>query len=163
MEDLSPKSRATLREESNGIKGGLMNRRTTVAWVGGLALAALGASMAGAHEGHEHKVMGTIERLAEERLEVEDATGKTVALALNDKTVYLRGETTTAVSELRVGERVVVEFREAAEVRTAVKVRVGEAAAKAPYSCLMHPDVVSDKAGKCPKCGMDLTPKAKGK
>ena len=25
------------------------------------------------------------------------------------------------------------------------------------YSCPMHPDVKSDKAGKCPKCGMDLT------
>ncbi len=29
------------------------------------------------------------------------------------------------------------------------------------YSCPMHPDVTSDKPGKCPKCGMDLklTPK----
>lgn len=25
------------------------------------------------------------------------------------------------------------------------------------YTCAMHPDVKSDKAGKCPKCGMDLT------
>lgn len=25
------------------------------------------------------------------------------------------------------------------------------------YTCPMHPDVKSDKAGKCPKCGMDLT------
>jgi len=27
----------------------------------------------------------------------------------------------------------------------------------ANYSCPMHPNVVSDAAGKCPKCGMDLT------
>ncbi|MBN8836157.1 MAG: hypothetical protein J0I09_02780 [Sphingobacteriia bacterium] len=29
------------------------------------------------------------------------------------------------------------------------------------YSCPMHPEVTSDKPGKCPKCGMDLnlTPK----
>lgn len=138
-----------------------MNRRT-MAWVGGLALVALGASMAVTHEGHEHKVMGTIERLAKERLEVKDATGKTVQLVLNDKTVYLKGDKPTAASDLQVGERVVVEFREAADVRTAVKVRIGEAAAKAQYSCPMHPDVVSEKAGKCPKCGMTLTPKAKG-
>ena len=25
------------------------------------------------------------------------------------------------------------------------------------YTCQMHPDVVSDSPGKCPKCGMDLT------
>ncbi|SDR09411.1 copper-resistance protein, CopA family [Chryseobacterium soldanellicola] len=24
------------------------------------------------------------------------------------------------------------------------------------YTCLMHPEVISDKSGKCPKCGMDL-------
>ena len=28
---------------------------------------------------------------------------------------------------------------------------------KMKYSCPMHPDVTSDKAGKCTKCGMDLT------
>jgi len=27
---------------------------------------------------------------------------------------------------------------------------------KVEYSCPMHPDVVQDKPGKCPKCGMDL-------
>ena len=25
------------------------------------------------------------------------------------------------------------------------------------YNCLMHPDITSDKPGKCSKCGMDLT------
>lgn len=28
---------------------------------------------------------------------------------------------------------------------------------QAIYTCPMHPDVSSDKPGKCPKCGMDLT------
>jgi len=26
------------------------------------------------------------------------------------------------------------------------------------YTCPHHPEVVSDKPGKCPKCGMDLVP-----
>jgi hypothetical protein len=31
-------------------------------------------------------------------------------------------------------------------------------AAKQLYTCPMHPDVISDKPGKCPKCGMNLVP-----
>ena len=31
-------------------------------------------------------------------------------------------------------------------------------AAKQLYTCPMHPDVISDKPGQCPKCGMNLVP-----
>jgi len=34
--------------------------------------------------------------------------------------------------------------------------RRGQAAAEAPYRCPMHPDVRSDKPGRCPVCGMQL-------
>ncbi|MDZ4837698.1 MAG: efflux RND transporter periplasmic adaptor subunit [Candidatus Melainabacteria bacterium] len=30
------------------------------------------------------------------------------------------------------------------------------------YTCTMHPEVISDKPGKCPKCGMPLVPKEVG-
>lgn len=30
---------------------------------------------------------------------------------------------------------------------------------KIVYTCPMHPEVTSDKPGKCPKCGIDLVPK----
>lgn len=33
------------------------------------------------------------------------------------------------------------------------------AAATAKYTCPMHPEVVSDAPGRCPKCGMDLVAK----
>ncbi len=29
----------------------------------------------------------------------------------------------------------------------------------ATYTCSMHPEVKSDKPGKCPKCGMELVKK----
>ena len=31
-------------------------------------------------------------------------------------------------------------------------------AVKQLYTCPMHPDVISDQPGKCPKCGMNLVP-----
>ncbi len=34
-----------------------------------------------------------------------------------------------------------------------------DAAAAKTYACPMHPDVTSDKPGKCSKCGMDLKAK----
>ncbi|HRH66272.1 MAG TPA: heavy metal-binding domain-containing protein [Bacteroidia bacterium] len=35
-----------------------------------------------------------------------------------------------------------------------------QAAAAAQYTCPMHPDVISDKPGQCPQCGMDLQVKS---
>lgn len=31
------------------------------------------------------------------------------------------------------------------------------------YTCPMHPEVISDKLGRCPKCGMNLVPQTKNK
>jgi len=35
---------------------------------------------------------------------------------------------------------------------------IAKKAKKVKYHCPMHPDVTSDKPGKCPKCGMELVP-----
>ncbi len=35
------------------------------------------------------------------------------------------------------------------------------AAATTKYTCTMHPEVVRNKPGKCPKCGMALVPMKK--
>ena len=41
--------------------------------------------------------------------------------------------------------------------------RAGSKNAGVVYTCPMHPEVTSDKPGKCPKCGMTLVErKAKG-
>jgi multidrug efflux pump subunit AcrA (membrane-fusion protein) len=38
----------------------------------------------------------------------------------------------------------------------------GDTAQARRYTCIMHPEVISDKPGKCPKCGMELVPKTSG-
>jgi len=35
--------------------------------------------------------------------------------------------------------------------------------AKVQYTCTMHPEVISNKPGKCPKCGMTLIKKTDAK
>jgi hypothetical protein len=61
-----------------------------------------------AHEGHAHKVMGTVSAVHEKHLEVEDTTGKIRSMSLNEKTKILRGTKAAKSSEITVGERVVV-------------------------------------------------------
>lgn len=36
------------------------------------------------------------------------------------------------------------------------KTESNENASAGTYTCTMHPEVISDKPGKCPKCGMEL-------
>lgn len=43
-----------------------------------------------------------------------------------------------------------------ADTTKAKKVKL---APKVQYTCTMHPEVLSDKPGKCPKCGMTLVKK----
>lgn len=38
------------------------------------------------------------------------------------------------------------------------KTNLQQSATVQKYTCPMHSEVVSDKPGKCPKCGMELVP-----
>ncbi|MEI7542760.1 MAG: heavy metal-binding domain-containing protein [bacterium] len=44
-------------------------------------------------------------------------------------------------------------------VKPVAKVQTSGAAQLVQYTCPMHPEVISDKPGKCPKCGMELVVK----
>jgi hypothetical protein len=61
-----------------------------------------------AHEGHVHKVMGTVAMRHGNHLEVKATDGKTAMIALNEKTKILRGKAKVKVDEIKPGERIVV-------------------------------------------------------
>lgn len=88
---------------------------------------------ASAHEGHDHKIMGTVSAIHEQHLEVKGAKdGKLSSITLNEKTKIVREKTALKASDIKVGDRVVVTAvtqKDAAgkEVLVAREVRLGTA------------------------------------
>jgi len=100
-------------------------------WMIGLMMIALAivAPAAGrAHEGHAHKVMGTVASVDGKNVMVKTGDGKTVMVMLDAKTKITQGKTKLEASALKVGDRVVAEGPEEKDMITATTLKVGEAA-----------------------------------
>ena len=104
-----------------------MSRR----WVVGAALAAilLIPVAARAHEGHLHRVMGTVASIDGSQVAVKTTEGKTVMVVLDGKTAVTRGKAKLTAAAVKVGDRVVVEGTQAKAIVTAKTVKLGEVAA----------------------------------
>ncbi len=76
--------------------------------VGFTFVIALMASPALAHEGHTHRVMGTVSAVHGQELEVQATTGKTAVVVVNAKTKIVRGDASETVAGIKSGDRVVV-------------------------------------------------------
>jgi hypothetical protein len=104
------------------------------AWMIGLAMVALTAAVpaaAMAHEGHAHKVMGTVTSVQGSNLMVKSTDGKSVMVMLDAKTKITQGKSKLELSALKVGDRVVAEGPEKQGMITATSVKVGDAPAAA--------------------------------
>ena len=76
-----------------------------------LCLMALMAALAGgvaAHEGHEHKILGTVTMAASDHLMLKDKAGKEVTVQITEATKVLRDKKVAALADIRSGMRVVV-------------------------------------------------------
>jgi hypothetical protein len=62
-----------------------------------------------AHDGHVHKILGTISKVDANQVEIQGTDGKKVMVALNDKTRILKGTVKAALVDLKEGTRVVIE------------------------------------------------------
>jgi hypothetical protein len=87
----------------------------------------LGVPAVWAHEGHAHKVMGTVATVQDNHLQVTTKEGKTVTIRLNEKTSVLRGKQKVAISDLQPGTRVVVDVGTGKEPLVATSVTVAPA------------------------------------
>lgn len=78
-----------------------------------------------AHEGHVHKILGTISKIDGNQVQIQGADGKKVVVALNDKTQILKGTVKAALVDLKEGTRVVIEAE--GEPMVAKTLRLGAA------------------------------------
>ena len=98
-----------------------------------LALAILvgTGSLAAAHQGHDHKVMGTVTMAAADHLMVKDTAGKEVTIRVGKET-KVRSKPAMKVEAIAPGTRVVVTATmDKNEAMTAKTIEVGAAPAAA--------------------------------
>lgn len=102
-----------------------MTRRTLLA-----ALALVGASFvpAVAHDGHDHKVLGTVTEITATNLTVRAVKdGAVSVIAFAPTTKVTRGREKLAVADIKVGDRVVVNIGNGKAPLTAKAVELGGA------------------------------------
>lgn len=92
-----------------------------LAFVGLLALPVSGL----AHEGHAHKVMGIVAGVDGNHLQIKTRDGKVVMIMLDGKTAVTRGKQKLAATDLKVGERVSIDYMQEKDVNTAKTIKLG--------------------------------------
>jgi len=61
-----------------------------------------------AHEGHEHKMMGTVTAIDARQIEVTAEDGHKMVFGLDGETKYFRGKSDATAGDIKVGERVAI-------------------------------------------------------
>lgn len=98
----------------------------------------LSAGLAVAHEGHEHKAMGTVAAVDAKHVEVADKDGKKVSIQLTPETKYEHGTMAAEASHVAVGQRVVVLYVENAKDKSLVATKVMIAMPDKPGAAQPH-------------------------
>src|ERR1041384_8054055 len=83
-----------------------------------------------AHEGHTHKVMGTVSSVQGQHVMIKTPEGKDVMIMLDTKTEITRVKDKLDASALKSGERVSVDYMEEKGMMMAHAVKLGAASAK---------------------------------
>lgn len=97
-------------------------------WMIGLTMLALAFAVpvvARAHQGHAHKVMGTVSSIDGKNLMVKTSDGKTVMVMLDAKTKITQGKNKVELPAVKVGDRVVAEGKEEKDMIMATSLQLG--------------------------------------
>ncbi len=112
--------------------------RKLIAFAASLACIAAGAAQA--HEGHTHKMMGTVKAVHADmnHVELTTADGKTSGFDVNSDTKYVKGSGAASLADLKPGTRVVVEGAMEGTKMTAKSVRLSAGANKTAAAAPAH-------------------------
>ena len=99
-----------------------MRAKTLFLAVGFLALCA-GATFA--HDGHIHRIMGTVTARDAKHIEVKTPSGENLSIAITPKTTATRDKRKVPLSEVQVGRRVVVAIGNGEDPLKAGEIQVG--------------------------------------
>lgn len=66
------------------------------------------APLVSAHEGHDHKILGTVVAVQTNQLDVKGTDGKTSTITFTDKTKVIHGTMVMKAADIKIGDRVVV-------------------------------------------------------
>lgn len=88
------------------------------------------AAVAFAH-GDEQHLRGTITKVTDKSITIEDKDKKTVEVSITADTKFLSGQVAAALKDLKVGDRVVINAKKSGEKLVATMVKIGAAAAPA--------------------------------
>ncbi len=103
-------------------------KRLVAAVIGVVVLAIASNTSVVAHEGHEHKLMGTVTMAAVDHVMMKDKDGKDVTVKVTKETT-VKAKTAMKVADIPAGTRVVVTATEGKDKSmTAKSIEVGVAA-----------------------------------
>ena len=78
-----------------------------------------------AHDGHVHRIMGTVTARDAKHIEVKTPSGENLSIALTAKTTAVRNKKKVDLKEVQVGRRVVVDIGNGEDPLLAGEIQLG--------------------------------------
>ena len=104
-----------------------MTRRMATVWMAMAAVIVMLGAPAFAHEGHPHKMLGTVTMAAPDHLMMKTTDGKDATVQITAETKILKGKKAMTVDDLKAGVRVVVTAIMQKDMMKAKTIEIGAA------------------------------------